>query len=90
MDYLPTSGQYQHTIQLMSDQQNVSVPPIEIINDEYAESNETFLLSLSMHTNTQSFNYHIQPTRTVATVVVTDNDGNLSLIIHLGNNHHQG
>ena len=63
-----------YMIQLRTDQQEVSVDPIEIVDDFFAEENETFLISLSPGPDRNLFNYQIDNTKDLVTVIITDND----------------
>ena len=53
----------------------MSVDPIEIVDDFFAEENETFLLSISRRSDAHLFNYQIDASRELVTVLITDNDG---------------
>ena len=64
-----------YMIQLRADQQEVSVDPIEIVDDLFAEENETFHISLSAGSDRFLFNYQIDTSKDLVTVVITDNDG---------------
>ena len=64
-----------YMIQLRADQQEVSVDPIEIVDDFFAEETETFLISLSPGPDRNLFNYQIDPSKDLVTVFITDNDG---------------
>ena len=70
-----------YTIQLKADQEKVSIDPIEIIDDFFAEENETFFISLSPGPNRTFFNYQIQSGRELVTVLITDNDGKIFIEI---------
>ena len=63
-----------YAIQFRTDQQTVSADPIAIVDDFFAEENETFVLSLSPGPDAALFNYQILSSRKLVTVLITDND----------------
>ena len=62
-----------YTIQIKADQQKVSIDPLKIVNDFFAEETETFFISLSPGPNKTDYSYKIKPSN--ITVFITDNDG---------------
>ena len=66
-----------YIIKLEADQEKVSIDHIEIVDDFFPEENETFLISLSPGPDRTFYNYQIQSSRELITVLITDNDGEL-------------
>ena len=66
-----------YMIQLEPDQEKVPIDSIMIVDDSFAEENETFFISLSYGPNRNFFNYQINPDNDLVTVLITDNDGKL-------------
>ena len=74
-DFRPVSGgEYMYEIEFSQLQQTRVAHPIEIVNDLFAEQNESFILSLSPGPDAATLNYQIPSSGRIATVLITDED----------------